>query len=374
MRFVRTHRSAAAYENDVSIGRLDYRRVFFNFGDFPPTLDGGSVVQLLSMVCTRLFQENTCYHLARGSRLFQFFVRLRIRFMGGLIGRGDVHRWAPGERTLDSVNLGWRGARLCGYRHPGLDVSVPALRDHAVILHTSASTRMSRRCYGGNWRTDRVVPGSVSLLSQSTPARWRWNEAVELLHLSISSADMGIIAADVYQQTIRNVELHDVLEARDPVLEHVIRALAAEVRESGIGGSLYVEALRNQACIWLTRHYSNVTFKVKPTTGGLSATQRRLLTEYMNEHLVQSIKLADLANVAGLSVYQFFRKFRTEFGCAPHTYVLRLRVENAKRLLKQCCLPLKAVAADSGFADQSHMTRLFRRQLNVTPADYRRQL
>src|SRR5262249_34599559 len=140
------------------------------------------------------------------------------------------------------------------------------------------------------------------------------------------------------------------------------------------GGQLYVEGLRNQTCIWLLRNYSSVTFKANPPAGGLSAAQRRLLTQYMDEHLAQSIKLTDLANLIGLSVFQLTRRFRTEFGCAPHVYVMHLRIENAKRLLKQRRIPLKVVAADSGFADQSHMTRLFRLHVNATPADYRREL
>jgi AraC family transcriptional regulator len=72
-----------------------------------------------------------------------------------------------------------------------------------------------------------------------------------------------------------------------------------------------------------------------------------------------------------LSLFHFLRKFRTEFGCPPHAYVMQRRIEHAKRQMARRDIPLKVVAADCGFSDQSHMTRVFRRLLGTTPAEYR---
>jgi AraC family transcriptional regulator len=97
-----------------------------------------------------------------------------------------------------------------------------------------------------------------------------------------------------------------------------------------------------------------------------------LLNQYFEENLDQSLSLAELAGVVQLSVFHFTRKFRTEFGCPPHAYVMQKRIERAKSQLARRNIPLKVVAASSGFSDQSHMTRLFRRLLGVTPAEYRK--
>ena len=97
----------------------------------------------------------------------------------------------------------------------------------------------------------------------------------------------------------------------------------------------------------------------------------RLLVQYVDENLDRNISLADLAGVVQLSVFHFLRKFRAEFGCPPHAYVMQRRIEQAKRQLARRDIPLKVVAADCGFSDQSHMTRLFRRLLGTTPAEYR---
>jgi AraC family transcriptional regulator len=81
--------------------------------------------------------------------------------------------------------------------------------------------------------------------------------------------------------------------------------------------------------------------------------------------------LAELAGVVGLSEFHFARKFRTEFSCPPHAHLMRKRIDRAKAQLARGNIPLKVVAASSGFSDQSHMTRLFRRLLGMTPAEYR---
>jgi AraC family transcriptional regulator len=114
-----------------------------------------------------------------------------------------------------------------------------------------------------------------------------------------------------------------------------------------------------------------VIFREPTSYGGLSRAQCGLLIQYVDENLDRNISLADLAGVVQLSVFHFMRKFRSEFGCPPHAYVMRRRIEHAKRQLARRDIPLKVVAADCGFSDQSHMTRLFRRLLGTTPAEYR---
>jgi AraC family transcriptional regulator len=117
-----------------------------------------------------------------------------------------------------------------------------------------------------------------------------------------------------------------------------------------------------------------VVFREPSSHGGLSRAQCRLLTEYVDENLDGNILLADLAGVSKLSVFHFMRKFRAEFGCPPHAYVMLRRIERAKRRLSRRDVPLKVVAASCGFSDQSHMTRLFRRVLGTTPAEYRKSI
>lgn len=291
--------------------------------------------------------------------------------MRELIAPEDLPNWVPGELTMDSAALGWTGMRIRGYRYSALDVPVPAMQDYMIVVYQQGATPMNRRCIG-DWRNEHVAPGSVSLLTHAAQSHWRWSEDIEVSHIYLSPKAVAAVASDVFERDVKDVELFDVLKAIDPVLGTIAGCLASETLQEGIGGSLYTEALKNQACVHLLRRYSNVVFHESRAVGAFTSTQRRLLMQHIEDNLALNITLADLAGVVGLSVFHFTRRFRAEFGCPPHTYIIRRRIEFARRQLAHRDIPLKVVAADSGFADQSHMTRLFRRLLNTTPADYRR--
>lgn len=81
--------------------------------------------------------------------------------------------------------------------------------------------------------------------------------------------------------------------------------------------------------------------------------------------------LAEMAAMTGLSRYQVLRRFEKAYGLPPHAWVLSRRAEYALRLIRRG-QTLAEVAAASGFADQSHMTRAFVRHYGFTPGAWRR--
>jgi AraC-like DNA-binding protein/quercetin dioxygenase-like cupin family protein len=107
----------------------------------------------------------------------------------------------------------------------------------------------------------------------------------------------------------------------------------------------------------------------KPPTHASVAKARQLL----DDTIERSATLADLAALAGVSRFQLLRSFVRETGLTPHAYVLQRRLNAAKRLLAGGNGPA-AVAHTLGFADQSHLTRAFKRQFGVTPGQYRAAL
>ena len=92
--------------------------------------------------------------------------------------------------------------------------------------------------------------------------------------------------------------------------------------------------------------------------------------EYLCANPVAPITLDQLARMAGLSKYHFLRMFARAFGLSPHALQMRLRLELARRYIDEG-RPLTFVAYDAGFADQSHMTRRFKRCFGATPGAYR---
>jgi len=92
---------------------------------------------------------------------------------------------------------------------------------------------------------------------------------------------------------------------------------------------------------------------------------------FLSEHVTEPVQLAQLAAVAGRSRFHLNRCFRQQMGLPPHEYHLSLRVELARRRLRDGVAPA-LVAQEAGFVDQSHLTRWFKRFVGVTPGPYAR--
>jgi len=106
--------------------------------------------------------------------------------------------------------------------------------------------------------------------------------------------------------------------------------------------------------------------------GGLAPWQIRKVVNYVETHLERSFRNEDLAALVRLNPSHFGRAFRNSFGEPPHEYVIRRRVERAQGLMLSTNASLSDIALDCGLADQSHLTRLFRRIVGETPRAWRR--
>jgi AraC-like DNA-binding protein len=110
-----------------------------------------------------------------------------------------------------------------------------------------------------------------------------------------------------------------------------------------------------------------------PSRGGLSPVRANRICEYIDSHLQENITLEVLAGLAQLSVHHFARAFRQSVGVPPHSYIVQRRVERAEELLRTTNFSLSEIAVASGFTDQSHFTRHFRRIIGISPGLARRR-
>ncbi|HHP7239311.1 helix-turn-helix domain-containing protein [Longibacter sp.] len=92
---------------------------------------------------------------------------------------------------------------------------------------------------------------------------------------------------------------------------------------------------------------------------------------FVEEHLAADLTVEHLADVADVSPSSLARRFGAETDTTPWRYVMERRIEAAKRLLAMNDRSLAEIAFDTGFYDQAHLTRTFRRFEGVTPGTYR---
>ncbi len=175
--------------------------------------------------------------------------------------------------------------------------------------------------------------------------------------------DPGLVGRALHEDLQGTVEIARPA-LRDPLLTACFAQLFAGIT-APVPESLAVEeSLLRTLSLLVARHGSRPL-----RMHGQPPCVARALRQ-MDDAPERSVTLAELAALSGVSRFQLLRGFARFVGTTPHAYLLQQRVRLARRLLSAGRHPAEA-AAEAGFADQSHLTRAFRRQLGITPARYR---
>lgn len=162
---------------------------------------------------------------------------------------------------------------------------------------------------------------------------------------------------------------HESIGRRSELGQHLVLALAEEARAGGPGGLLVAESLATALLAHLADAPSLAPAIV--STPALGSEKLRKVLGYIDAHLDAPLSLRTLAGLAGLDHFQFGRAFRRCTGESPHRYVMRTRIEHAKRLLANRALSVTEIAMATGFATPSHFALTFRRFAKVSPREFR---
>ena len=135
---------------------------------------------------------------------------------------------------------------------------------------------------------------------------------------------------------------------------------------------LFIDHFTRAVIAHVAQSFGGMRVREPLLSGGLAPWQERRAKEIIDADLDGEILLAELAKQCGLSSSHFSRAFRQSTGTSPHRWLLHQRVEKAKRLLRDRQSSLVEVALACGFADQSHLTRVFTKLSGAGPAAWRR--
>jgi len=286
------------------------------------------------------------------------------------IGYTDLPAWVPGDILCASDDLQWKGVGQRTYRYHGQDVEIPPMDCFMIVQYEQGTTPMERQ-FDGRWTRTRCASGHFSLLSNLADSHWNWTENIVVSHIYLDNAMLCRLASEMQEQVIDEVRLHDVLSGDDAVVTQLTQLLHHEVATGRAGCALYAEAVSTQLGVHLLRHYADCRLRAPRADDRLSDAQVRRLEDYVDAHLGDSIALEDLARAVGVGSCRLSRLMRATWNTTAYRYVVDRRVARARDLVQRSDLPLKAVAAVTGFADQAHMTRTLRARLGVTPGALR---
>lgn len=284
----------------------------------------------------------------------------------------DLGEIRPESVRISSRSLGWHPLNIERREiEPGADCLPGGLTEHLIFV-SLADGHVIRESGGAITDKD-LEAGIVSVHPSDTPVRWEWDTRLSLSVMSLDPEYMVKVARDQFGLEASQVKLKAVEGKHDPVISSIAGALTREVMNGDAGSRLYAESLANMLAVHLVRNYTE-----RPAlqeSEKVSVAPRSVINamKYIHENYSGEVSLADIAGAAHLSSYHLTRVFKKATGMSPHQYLVQVRVNSARALLTAGAgdRSLAEIAAAVGFADQSHLTRHFKRMLGITPKQLR---
>ena len=284
-----------------------------------------------------------------------------------------IHQLQPSP-VLTSYEAGWNSASLEYFHLPAGETQKSCLDHYLIGIYFGQDYHQADLQVDGiaKGHPQRQIffDGATALVPMKHVSWARWEQPSEAMMLSLEPHLLTRNAAELL--TVDQIELLPYTQLYDPLILQIGLALKADLESHKPGGRLYAETLTNALSVHILRNYSAHSHKSVRYLGGLSPTQLKLVTDYINNHLDQELSLEELAAIAQLSAYHFCRSFKRSTGLTPHQYIIRQRVERAKLLLKDGKMGISEVAIACGFTHQSHLNRHFKRLTGVTPKFFSR--
>ena len=295
----------------------------------------------------------------------------RDRVGGGLITPDDRLEVLPVAPAATSRPMGWSALRAEHFRDtPDFELDLPGGSHHLLALYLRPPETTGLWTEGLDWEGT-PPPGSILVLPAGQARRAFWRGPTESVHVHLDPRLISRVAAEALDLDPDRVELPAHAALTEPSMRAAILAIDAELDAGAAGGRLLVESLGNVLAVHLIRHAMGTAPGGHQARGGLPRRRLRVAIAYIEDHLASEIALEDLAAAVHLSAFHFARLFRASTGLPPHQYVITRRIERAKQLLRDDELSLAQVAARTGFWDQGHFTRHFKRLVGVTPKHFR---
>jgi AraC family transcriptional regulator len=280
----------------------------------------------------------------------------------------------PGTRIrASSDGRNWTSLFASVQREMPFEGRFEPSRDQLLVLHRDGPVNvenLSDRRVG-----KRLVPaGGIHLISPGSDFGVRLSSALETVHVYVRRAVIDEVSLEMIDGDPSRVEIGSRILDNDCTLRALIEATVHALDDEDDGSAMFADYLSRAIAAQLVRKYAGAQLRCLTITNGTGSVSPIVseAIEYMHANIDQAISLDDVAQATKRSPSHIVRVFRAELGVPPHRYLIALRVEKARRLLEKTSMSIAEIAYECGFAHQEHLTRLFRRHCDSTPAAYRR--
>jgi len=272
----------------------------------------------------------------------------------------------PRDAHLSPLVLGVSMSKLTGT--DPLEFMIHPRSDYLLVVRMSSQSKV-RYDIGRGFRDCEMRHGHMLLYPALERSCWWIERPVQTVILSIPAQ----LLKRAWEQD-REEPWPDMVEmcsfGRDSQVIQILATLASELDRTDQINSAYVESVVFQLNTHLVRQYSRAGGSVIRHSG-MSPSRLNKVLEYVAAGLEEQLRIAAMAQVAGISPYYFCREFKKTMGITPYGYIVQQRIDRAKALLQNTSMPITEIGAQLLFATPSHFTATFRKLVGCTPSVFR---
>jgi AraC family transcriptional regulator len=275
-----------------------------------------------------------------------------------------------------SAGLGWSTISAELRSHPASEspAIVPqnvelcltiAGNDEGLVIRTGAGQRQETRpSTGVIWLSPVGIGDDQITITAPIP---------RTLHLYLPATQFRKLADDFNLPGEPARSIRYIAGVRDEVIHEIGLSIISAMTNEAAAGRMFVETASATLAARLLQKYCDrgACKSREPTTHRIDHARLRRALDHISANLDEEITLAQLAQVAGVSVFHFARTFTCAMGVSPSRYVSRMRLEKAMADIAAGKLSLAEIAFKAGFSSQASFTRAFYRVTGLTPGEYR---
>ncbi|MGM3187941.1 helix-turn-helix domain-containing protein [Musicola paradisiaca] len=218
------------------------------------------------------------------------------------------------------------------------------------------------------------APGRFCLMPQESVSTWDIRGNLHFAHFYCTDEHLRQLAEKTWDRSPASICLDERIFIGDAQLEALYRHFLLTGNWRDPASRMMLSSASTLVMLHVLQRYSQLRWAEPDARGGLAPAVLRRVQARIDAGLAEGLTIGDLAAEAGLSEFHFARMFRQSVGMAPHQYVMKRRLAQAKDLLRQSRLSITDVALACGFSSASHFSQRFRAEFGVTPSTLRRQL
>jgi AraC family transcriptional regulator len=243
---------------------------------------------------------------------------------------------------------------------------------HVIAQICHSAVWAERRGASGNWVRFLKEPGSLTIVPAGPVHDVRLLTPSTLILCALEKNFVRKIALEMDRRPNERTTFQSGVH--DASIEGLVSLISNDFEAGCRPYALYPETLAHALAMRLLLFESRAEDTEHSSIKPLPPRILRRIRDRIDAELDTDLSLASLARESGYSRAHFLRMFRTATGLTPHQYVLQRRLSTAQQLLRQSKMSLADIALRCGFSSQTHMNDVFRKQLGITPQEYRRNI